>query len=78
MEAEHLVALAAVVAIILVIRTSYIVLGREKLNLDEFRVFMRVRKRWWLGPILTMLVFLGLLVIFTQPWAMAPFIYELL
>ena len=39
--------------------------------------FMRVRKKWWLGPIITMLVLLGLLLVFTQGSALAPFIYTL-
>jgi secreted PhoX family phosphatase len=36
---------------------------------------MRVRKKWWLGPIVLMLAMLGLLVVFTQGSALAPFIY---
>ncbi len=39
--------------------------------------FMRVRKKWWLGPIVVMLVMLGLLLVFTQGSALAPFIYTL-
>jgi hypothetical protein len=39
--------------------------------------FMRVRKKWWLGPIIVMLVMLGLLLVFTQGSALAPFIYTL-
>jgi len=39
--------------------------------------FMRIRKKWWLGPIVTMLVLLGLLLLFTQGSALAPFIYTL-
>lgn len=39
--------------------------------------FMKVRKKWWLGPIIAMLVLLGLLLVFTQGSALAPFIYTL-
>ena len=39
--------------------------------------FMRVRKKWWLGPIVFMLLLLGLLIVFTQGSALAPFIYTL-
>lgn len=39
--------------------------------------FMRVRKKWWLGPIIMILVLLGLLLVFTQGSALAPFIYTL-
>lgn len=39
--------------------------------------FMRTRKRWWLLPIVIMLFLLGLLIIFTEGSALAPFIYTL-
>ena len=39
--------------------------------------FLRVRKKWWLGPIVFMLLLLGLLLVFTQGSALAPFIYTL-
>ncbi len=45
--------------------------------LSELWEFMRVRKKWWLGPIVFMLLLLGLLFIFTQGSALAPFIYTL-
>ncbi|MEK7671200.1 MAG: DUF5989 family protein [Bacteroidota bacterium] len=43
----------------------------------ELWQFMRVRKKWWLGPIVFMLLALGLLLVFTQGSALAPFIYTL-
>jgi hypothetical protein len=52
--------------------------SREKLGLlSELWAFMKVRKAWWLGPIVVMLALLGLLVVFTQGSAVAPFIYTL-
>ncbi|MCL4821565.1 MAG: hypothetical protein KJ067_20715 [Vicinamibacteria bacterium] len=52
--------------------------SREKLGiLAELWAFMKVRKKWWLGPIILMIVLLGLLVVFTQGTAVAPFIYTL-
>jgi hypothetical protein len=45
--------------------------------LKELWDFMKVRKRWWLTPIVIMLLLLGLLIIFTQSSAVAPFIYTL-
>jgi hypothetical protein len=45
--------------------------------LRELWAFMRVRKKWWLGPIVIMLVLLGLLVVITQGTVVAPFIYTL-
>ena len=51
---------------------------KEKVGiLAELWAFMRVRKKWWLGPIVLMLALLGLLVVFTQGSAVAPFIYTL-
>lgn len=45
--------------------------------LAEFWTFMRVRKKWWLGPIVMLLLLLGLLIVFTEGSALAPFIYTL-
>ena len=39
--------------------------------------FMRVRKRWWLAPIIILLILLGLLIIFAESSALSPFIYTL-
>ena len=39
--------------------------------------FMRVRKKFWLAPIIMILLLLGLLIIFTESSAVAPFIYAL-
>jgi len=38
---------------------------------------MRVRKKFWLAPIIIILLLLGLLIIFTESSAVAPFIYAL-
>ena len=43
----------------------------------ELWVFMRVRKKWWLGPILFFLLALSILIVFTEGSALAPFIYAL-
>ncbi len=45
--------------------------------LGELWDFMKVRKKWWLGPIFGLLLLLGLLLVFTQGSALAPFIYTL-
>lgn len=39
--------------------------------------FLMTRKRWWLLPIVIMLFLLGLLIVFTESSAVAPFIYTL-
>ena len=45
--------------------------------LKELWDFMKTRKRWWLLPIVIMLVVLGLLIVLTEGSALAPFIYTL-
>jgi len=39
--------------------------------------FMRARKKFWLAPILTIMLLLGSLMFFTQGSAIAPFIYTI-
>ncbi len=39
--------------------------------------FMRVRKKFWLAPIIFVLVLLGGLIVLAQGSAVAPFIYTL-
>jgi hydrogenase/urease accessory protein HupE len=39
--------------------------------------FMRTRKKYWLWPIIFVMVVLGGLVVLTQGSAIAPFIYTL-
>lgn len=43
----------------------------------EFWYFLKTSKRWWLSPIIVFLIFLSLLVAFTESSALAPFIYSL-
>jgi len=43
----------------------------------EFWDFLKVRKRYWLAPIVIILGLIGLLVIFAESSAVAPFIYTL-
>ncbi len=45
--------------------------------LREFWDFLKVRKKWWLAPIVIILVLLALLIVFTEGSAVAPFIYTL-
>ena len=45
--------------------------------LAELWEFMRVRKKWWLMPIVIFLVMLGTLIVLTEGSALAPFIYAL-
>lgn len=43
----------------------------------ELWAFMRVRKKWWLGPIMAVLLLLAIFIVITQGTALAPFIYTL-
>ena len=45
--------------------------------LAEFWAFLRMRKKYWLVPIVLFLLVFGGLVILTQGSAVAPFIYTL-
>ncbi len=45
--------------------------------LRELWLFMKVRKKWWLGPVILILVLLSLLIVFAEGSALAPFIYAL-
>ncbi len=45
--------------------------------LFELWEFLKVRKLYWLAPIVFMLILLGGLVVFTEGSAVAPFIYAL-
>lgn len=45
--------------------------------LAELWAFMRVRKKYWLAPIVVVLLVFGGLIILVQGSAIAPFIYTL-
>ena len=45
--------------------------------LREFLSFLRARKKWWLAPIVMLLLILGLILIVSESSALAPFIYSL-
>ena len=45
--------------------------------LREFGAFLRYQKKYWLTPIVVILLLFGLLVVFAQSSAVAPFIYTL-
>lgn len=39
--------------------------------------FMRIRKKWWLLPIIVVMFLVGSLLVFAQGSALAPFIYTI-
>lgn len=45
--------------------------------IKDFWAFLRARKKYWLLPILVMMVLLGVLIVLSQGSAVAPFIYTI-
>ncbi len=45
--------------------------------LNDFWQFLSVRKKFWLAPIMIVLLLLGALLVFAQGSALAPFIYTI-
>jgi hypothetical protein len=45
--------------------------------LSEFVQFLKQEKKYWLVPIVIVFVLFGLLIVFSQSSAIAPFIYTL-
>jgi uncharacterized protein DUF5989 len=45
--------------------------------IKEFFLFIRQRKKYWMIPILIMMVIFGSLIVLTKGSAVAPFVYTL-
>jgi len=45
--------------------------------LGEFWAYMRERKKFWLAPVIVVMLLFGALLIFAQGSALAPFIYTI-
>lgn len=59
-------------------KRGFFVRLRERFGiLAEFWDFLRVRKKWWLGPIVVILLLLSILIVMTHGSAIAPFIYTI-
>ncbi len=52
-------------------------MGNNQGLFKELWDFLKVRKMWWLTPIIIMLILVGILIIFSQSSAISPFIYVL-
>ena len=51
---------------------------KEKVEFcSEFWDFLKVRKKWWLAPIIILCALLGILIVLTHGSALAPFIYTI-
>lgn len=55
------------------------IMKKKKFSLlRELWDFLKVRKKWWLLPIIIMLIIVGILIIFGSTSPAAPFVYTLL
>ena len=45
--------------------------------MSELWAFMKVRKKWWLLPVIVVMLAVGALLVFAQGSALAPFIYTI-
>ena len=45
--------------------------------ISEFWDFLKTRKKWWLRPIVFILLLMSLLIVLTEGSAVAPFVYTL-
>ena len=55
-------------------------LGRTVSKLSiifEFWQFLKVRKKWWLIPIVLSLLVLGVLIVFAEGSALSPWLYTI-
>jgi len=45
--------------------------------MSEFWLFLKERKKWWLAPVIFVMLILGALIFLTQGSALSPFIYTI-
>lgn len=43
----------------------------------ELWAYLQERKKWWLAPVIVLMLFVGALLVFAQGSALAPFIYTI-
>lgn len=46
--------------------------------LKEFMIFLRQEKKWWLVPLVVLLLGIGAVIVFTSSSILAPFLYPFL
>ena len=51
--------------------------GRKLGIVQELMVFLWERKLWWMAPMVLTLLLFGMLILFAESSAVAPFIYTL-
>ncbi|MBI2604801.1 MAG: hypothetical protein HYW49_01850 [Deltaproteobacteria bacterium] len=45
--------------------------------LKDLWAFMKERKKFWLAPVIVIMLLLGMLIVFSQGSVLAPFIYTI-
>jgi len=50
---------------------------RNQSTISELWEFLKTRKRYWLTPIVLVLILLSVLILFTEGSSVAPFVYAL-
>ena len=60
-----------------IVKKSKIIMSNNRSLLYEVWDFLKVRKAWWLTPIIVMLLLISVLIIFSQSSSISPFIYAL-
>jgi len=50
---------------------------RNQSTISELWEFLKTRKRYWLTPIVLVLILLSALILFTEGSSVAPFVYAL-
>ena len=45
--------------------------------LKQFWAFIKVQKKWWMGPLIALLLVMGLLLVLMEASVLAPFIYTI-
>ena len=45
--------------------------------LKDFYDFLKIRKKYWLAPLIITIILMGTLIVFTQGSVVAPFIYSI-
>lgn len=52
-------------------------MAKQRGLIGEFWDFLKHRKKWWLAPIIVVMMLVGSLLVFAQGSALAPFIYTI-
>ena len=45
--------------------------------ISEYMLFLKQHKKWWIMPVVLVLLLLGMLIVLTANSALAPFIYTI-